>query len=35
MTVDASTAYQPTEEEQMFALLYIYANMDEMDQYFT
>jgi hypothetical protein len=35
MTVDASTAYQPTEEELVFALLYMYANMDEMDQYFT
>jgi hypothetical protein len=30
VTVDASTAYQPTEEEQMSALLYMYANMDEM-----
>jgi hypothetical protein len=35
MTIGASTAYQPTEEEQMSALLYMYANMDEMDQYFT
>jgi hypothetical protein len=35
MTVDASIAYQLTEEEQMSALLYMYANMDEMDQYFT
>jgi hypothetical protein len=35
MTVGASTAYQPTEEEQMFVLFYMYANMDEMDQYFT
>jgi hypothetical protein len=35
VTVDASTAYQPTEEEQMSTLLYMYANMDEMDQYFT
>jgi hypothetical protein len=35
VTVGASTAYQPTEEEQMSALLYMYANMDEMDQYFT
>jgi hypothetical protein len=31
VTVGASTAYQPTEEEQMSALLYMYANMDEMD----
>jgi hypothetical protein len=28
------TAYQPTQEEQMSALLYMYSNMDEMDQYF-
>jgi hypothetical protein len=35
VTVGASTTYQPTEEEQMSVLLYIYANMDEMDQYFT
>jgi hypothetical protein len=35
VTVDASTTYQPTEEEQMFTLLYMYVNMDEMDQYFT
>jgi hypothetical protein len=35
VTVGASTAYQPTEEEQMSALLYMYANMDEMGQYFT
>jgi 4-amino-4-deoxy-L-arabinose transferase-like glycosyltransferase len=35
VTVGASTAYQPTEEEQMSALLYMYANMDEMDQYFA
>jgi hypothetical protein len=34
VTVGASTAYQPIEEEQMSALLYMYANMDEMDQYF-
>jgi hypothetical protein len=34
VAVGASTAYQPTKEEQMFALLYMYANMDEMDQYF-
>jgi hypothetical protein len=32
-TVGASTSYQPTQEEQMFALLNMYANMDEMDQY--
>jgi hypothetical protein len=35
VTVGASTAYQPTEEEQIFVLLYMYANMDEMGQYFT
>jgi hypothetical protein len=35
MTVSASMAYQPIEEEQTSALLYIYANMDEMDQYFV
>jgi hypothetical protein len=35
VTVGASTTYQPTEEEQMSALLYMYANMDEIDQYFT
>jgi hypothetical protein len=34
MTVGASTAYQPTKEEQMLGLLYMYANMYEMDQYF-
>jgi hypothetical protein len=31
MTVCASTAYQPSEEEQVSTLLYMYANMDEMD----
>jgi hypothetical protein len=30
-----STPYQPTQEEQMSALLYMYANMNEIDQYFT
>jgi hypothetical protein len=35
MTVRASTAYHPTEEEQMSSLLYMHTNMDEMDQYFT
>jgi hypothetical protein len=35
MTVGAYTAYQPTEEEQMSALLYMYTNMNEMDQYFA
>jgi hypothetical protein len=34
MTVGASTAYQPIEKEQVCALLYMHANMDEMDQYF-
>jgi hypothetical protein len=35
VTVGASTAYQPTEEKQKSALLYMYVNMDEMDQYFA
>jgi hypothetical protein len=35
VTVGASTTYQPTEEEQISALLFMYANVDEMDQYFT
>jgi hypothetical protein len=35
MTIGATMAYQPTKEEQMSSLLYMYANMDEMDQYFT
>jgi hypothetical protein len=35
MTFGASMAYQPTEEEQVSTLLYMYANMNEMDQYFT
>jgi hypothetical protein len=35
VTVGASTAHQPTEEEQMSTLFYMYTNMDEMDQYFT
>jgi hypothetical protein len=35
VTVSASTAYQLTEEEQIPALLYMYASMDEMDQYFV
>jgi hypothetical protein len=35
MIVGASMAYQPSEEEQVSALLYMYANIDEMDQYFT
>jgi hypothetical protein len=34
MIVGASTTYQPTEEEQVSVLLYMYTNMDEMDQYF-
>jgi hypothetical protein len=33
--VGASIAYQPTKEEQMSTLLYMYINMDEMDQYFA
>jgi hypothetical protein len=35
MTVGASTTYQSTQEEQMSTLLYMYANMDKMDQYFA
>jgi hypothetical protein len=35
MTAGASMAYQLTQEEQMLALLYMYSNIDEMDQYFT
>jgi hypothetical protein len=35
VTVGASIAYQPIEEEQISTLLYMYVNMDEMDQYFT
>jgi hypothetical protein len=35
VTVGASTAYQPTKEEQISAFLCMYANMDEMDQYFA
>jgi hypothetical protein len=31
MTVGASTAYLPTQEEHMPALLYMYVNIDEMD----
>jgi hypothetical protein len=34
MTVGASTAYQPTKKEQVSTLLYMYKNMNEMDQYF-
>jgi hypothetical protein len=34
MTVGVSTANQPTQEEQISALLYMYSTMDEMDQYF-
>jgi hypothetical protein len=35
MTVGASTPYQLTQEEQMSTLLYMYANIDEKDQYFA
>jgi hypothetical protein len=35
MTVGASMAYQPSEEEKVSTLLYMYTNMDEMDQYFV
>jgi hypothetical protein len=34
-TVDAFTAYHPTQEEQTSDLLYMYSNMDEMEQYFV
>jgi hypothetical protein len=34
-TGGASMAYQPSQEEQMSALLYMYSNMDAMDQYFA
>jgi hypothetical protein len=34
MTVGACTSYQPTQEEQMSTLLYMYTDMDEMGQYF-
>jgi hypothetical protein len=33
--IGACTTYQPNQEEQISALLYMYSNMDEMDQYFT
>jgi hypothetical protein len=35
MTVGASMTYQPNQEEKKFALLYMYSNMDWMDQYFA
>jgi hypothetical protein len=35
MIVGASATYEPSEEERVSTLLYMYANMDEMDQYFT
>jgi hypothetical protein len=35
MTIGASMAYHSFEEEQVSALLYMCANMDEMDHYFT
>jgi hypothetical protein len=34
MTVGASMTYLPNQEEQVSDLLYMYSNMDEMDQYF-
>jgi hypothetical protein len=34
MIVGASMAYHPTQEEQTSSLLYMYSNMDEMEQYF-
>jgi hypothetical protein len=33
-TVGSSTSYYPTSEERMAALLYMYANIDGMDEYF-
>jgi hypothetical protein len=33
--IGASMTYHPTQEEQMSALLYMYSNMDELEQYFT
>jgi hypothetical protein len=33
--IGTSTTYHPTQEEQTSALLYIYSNMDEMEQYFA
>jgi hypothetical protein len=35
MTVGASTTYLQAQEEHMPSLLYMYASMDEMDQYFA
>jgi hypothetical protein len=35
MAIGASTPYQPTQEEKLSILLYMYANMDEMDEYFA
>jgi hypothetical protein len=34
-TIGAPTAFHPTQEEQTSALLYMYSNMDEMEQYFV
>jgi hypothetical protein len=34
-TFGAYTAYHPTQEEQTSSLLYMYSNMDEMEQYLT
>jgi hypothetical protein len=33
-TIVSSTSYYSTSEERKVALLYIYANIDEMDKYF-
>jgi hypothetical protein len=33
--VGSSMSYYSTSEERMAALLYIYANIDEMDKYFV
>jgi hypothetical protein len=33
-TIGSSTSYYSTPEERKAALLYIYANIDEMDKYF-
>jgi hypothetical protein len=35
MTIGSSMAYRPTQKERMSALLYMYSNMNEIDQYFA
>jgi hypothetical protein len=34
MIVGSFMAYHPTQEEETSAFLYMYSNMDEMEQYF-